>query len=38
VLATLYALMQEKQIDAKVVEKAIKDLGINPEKVDPAIS
>jgi pyruvate dehydrogenase E1 component len=38
VVATLYALMQEKQIDAKVVEKAIKDLGINPEKVDPAIS
>ena len=38
VLATLYALMQEKQVDAKVVEKAIKDLGINPEKVDPAIS
>ncbi len=38
VLATLYALMQEKQVDAKVVDKAIKDLGINPEKVDPAIS
>ncbi len=38
VLATLYALMQEKQVEAKVVEKAIKDLGINPEKVDPAIS
>ncbi len=38
VVATLYALMQEKQIDAVVVEKAIKDLGINPEKVDPAIS
>jgi pyruvate dehydrogenase E1 component len=38
VVATLYALMQEKQVDAKVVEKAIKDLGINPEKVDPAIS
>ena len=38
VLATLYALMQEKQIEPKVVEKAIKDLGINTEKVDPAIS
>jgi pyruvate dehydrogenase E1 component len=38
VLATLYALMQEKQVEPKVVEKAIKDLGINPEKVDPAIS
>ncbi len=38
VVATLYALMQEKQVDAKVVEKAIKDLGINPDKADPAIS
>ncbi|MBP7775892.1 MAG: pyruvate dehydrogenase (acetyl-transferring), homodimeric type [Acidobacteria bacterium] len=38
VLATLHALMQEKQVEAKVVEKAIKDLGINPEKVNPAIS
>ena len=38
VLATLYALMQEKQVEPKVVEKAIKDLGINTEKVDPAIS
>jgi pyruvate dehydrogenase E1 component len=38
VLATLYALMQDKQLDAKVVDKAIKDLGINPDKADPAVS
>jgi pyruvate dehydrogenase E1 component len=37
-LATLYALLQEKQIDAKVVTQAIKDLGIDTEKADPAIS
>ena len=35
-VATLYALLQEKQIEAKVVAKAIKDLGIDTEKVDPA--
>ncbi|MFN7980070.1 MAG: pyruvate dehydrogenase (acetyl-transferring), homodimeric type [Vicinamibacterales bacterium] len=38
VLATLHALMQEKQVDAKVVAQAIKDLGIDPEKLDPAVS
>ena len=38
VLATLHALMQEKQVDAKVVAQAIKDLDIDPEKVDPAVS
>mgnify|MGYP003593672881 CR=1 FL=1 len=38
VLATLHALMQEKQVDAKLVAQAIKDLGIDPEKLDPAIS
>ena len=37
-LATLYALMQDKQIEPKVVAQAIKDLGINPEKADPAVS
>ena len=37
-LATLYALMQEKQIEAKVVTQAIKDLGIDTEKADPAVS
>ena len=30
--------MQEKQVDAKVVAQAIKDLGIDPEKADPAVS
>ena len=37
-LATLYALMQEKQVEAKVVAQAIKDLGIDTEKADPAVS
>ena len=37
-LATLYALMQDKQVDPKVVAQAITDLGINPEKANPAIS
>ena len=37
-LATLYALMQEKQLDAKVVAQAITDLGIDTEKADPAVS
>src|SRR5688500_12136533 len=38
VLATLYALLQDKQIEANVVEQAIKDLNINTEKPNPAIS
>jgi len=38
VLATLYALLQDKQIEASVVEQAIKDLNINTEKPNPAIS
>ena len=37
-LATLYALMQDKQVDPKVVAQAITDLGINPDKANPAIS
>ena len=37
-LATLYALMQEKQIEATLVTQAIKDLGIDTEKADPAVS
>ncbi len=37
-LATLYALLQEKQVDAKVVAQAITDLGIDTEKADPAVS
>ena len=35
-VATLSELLKEKQIDAKVVAQAIKDLGINPEKPNPA--
>jgi pyruvate dehydrogenase E1 component len=37
VLATLTALVREKHIKPDVVQKAIKDLGIRPEKVNPAI-
>ena len=35
VIATLYALAQKGQIEMAVVGKAIKDLGVNPEKVFP---
>jgi pyruvate dehydrogenase E1 component len=38
VLATLHALEREKQIDVKQVQQAVIDLGINPEKANPAIS
>jgi pyruvate dehydrogenase E1 component len=38
VLATLHALARGKKIEAKVVNQAIKELGINPEKSNPAIS
>ncbi len=38
VLSTLHALMLEKQVEPGVVAKAIKDLEINPEKANPAIS
>ncbi|HEV3216216.1 MAG TPA: pyruvate dehydrogenase (acetyl-transferring), homodimeric type [Vicinamibacterales bacterium] len=37
-VGALSALAREKQIDAKLVEKAIKDLGIDPEKKNPAVS
>ena len=37
-LATLAALARERQIDRGLVQKAIADLGIDPEKVDPAVS
>jgi pyruvate dehydrogenase E1 component len=37
-LATLHELAQEGQIEESVVEKAIADLGINPEKPNPVIS
>jgi len=38
VLATLHALAREKKIGIEIVQKAIKELGINPEKANPAIS
>jgi len=38
VLATLSALAREKKIEPKVVQQAIKELGVNPEKANPAIS
>ena len=37
-LATLNELARDGEIDGTVVQKAIKDLGINPEKPNPAIS
>ena len=37
-LATLAALAREGQLDTKVVQKAIKDLQIDPEKANPAIA
>jgi len=36
VLATLTALLREKQIKLDVLQKAVKDLGIDPEKANPA--
>jgi pyruvate dehydrogenase E1 component len=38
VLATLNALARENQIKVETVQQAVKDLGINPEKPNPAIS
>jgi pyruvate dehydrogenase E1 component len=38
VLATLSALAREGQIKADVIQKAINDLGIDPNKPNPAIS
>jgi pyruvate dehydrogenase E1 component len=36
VLATLTALAREKQIKLDVLQKAVRELGINPEKANPA--
>ena len=38
VVCTLSALMREGQVDAKVVQQAIADLGIDAEKKNPAIA
>ena len=37
-LATLYALLQEGQVEASVVTKAIEDLDINPDKLDAHVA
>jgi pyruvate dehydrogenase E1 component len=37
-LATLHELFQEGKIERSVIDKAIQDLGINPEKPNPVIS
>ena len=37
-LATLYELFQDGSIERNVVDRAIKDLGIDPEKLNPVIS
>jgi pyruvate dehydrogenase E1 component len=36
--ATLSTLHREKQVDAKVVKQAFKDLQINPERIDPTLA
>jgi len=38
VLATLYNLARTNKLEIKIVQKAIKDLDIDPEKADPMIS
>ena len=38
VIATLYALAQKGHIEKSVVAQAIKDLGVNPEKVFPQLA
>src|ERR1700692_2730459 len=38
VLATLGALARDKKFSADVVKQAIPELGINPEKLNPAVS
>ncbi len=37
VIGTLYALAEKGQIGHDVVEKAIKDLGVDPEKIQPEL-
>jgi pyruvate dehydrogenase E1 component len=37
VVAVLYALAEKGQVERQVVEKAIKDLGVDPEKIQPQI-
>src|SRR5882762_6762215 len=37
VIATLYALAEKGELDSKVVERAIKELDVDPEKLHPQI-
>jgi pyruvate dehydrogenase E1 component len=37
VIGTLYALAEQGQIERQTVEKAIQDLGIDPEKIQPQL-
>jgi len=38
VVGTLGALARDGKVEAKLVTQAIKDLGVNPEKPNPAFS
>jgi pyruvate dehydrogenase E1 component len=38
VLAALAALRRENKIGSDVVKRAVQELGINPEKANPAVS
>jgi len=37
VIATLYALAEKGLVERQLVEKAINDLGVDPEKIHPQI-
>ena len=37
VIATLYALAEKGEVEMSLVQKAIKELGVNPEKVFPQL-
>ncbi len=37
VIGTLYALAEKGQVERQIVEQAIKDLGVNPEKIQPQL-
>ncbi|MGN6553341.1 MAG: hypothetical protein ACTHLW_06430, partial [Verrucomicrobiota bacterium] len=37
VVGTLFALAEKGMVEKKTVEKAIKDLGVNPEKIYPQL-
>jgi pyruvate dehydrogenase E1 component len=37
VIGTLHALAEKGQVERQIVEQAIKDLGVNPEKIQPQL-